>query len=450
MNKGYKQRHESQIPWLGALPAHWKPAKLKYIAEIVNGATPDSGNDAYWDGDISWITPTDLGKLNSAYVTDSKRKITDAGFKSCGTSMVPAGTVIMTTRAPIGNSCIVNMDTCFNQGCKALLLREGNNKFMYYQLVGYRPYLEMLGSGSTFMELSTDKFKDFVFPVPPLTEQRAIVAYLDHKTEQLDRLLGQKEMQLELLHQKRQTLINEAITQGLNHKAPRKSSGVAWLGDVPSHWHVNRLSYASDVSYGITLQLEKGKTDGMKIITVRNITTDGQIVLDEQNYIDTHLVAEEDILQPGDILFNWRNGSATHVGKTAIFNLEGTYTHVSFLLRIRAKDGITPAYLANFLGFLRSSGFFGASKDQVNKTFNASELKQMPIIVPPLEEQIEIDKAIVQRTLGFKKVQELLDTQIQTLKAYRQSLISEVVTGKVDVRTAVSVAPESDLPLWMQ
>lgn len=444
--KKYDNYIPSSISGIEEIPSHWKEAPIKYLVEI----NPESlGEKTEADLLINYI---DIGNVNSYGEIKEIQPILFKDAPSRARRIVKKGDVVVSTvRTYLKAIAAVESDEenlIASTGFAVLRADEENvaASYLKYAVRGGYFIEEVVASstGVSYPAISSTPFSRIKLVLPSYDEQRAIAAYLDRKTAQLDTLLAQKQALLQKLHQQRQALINEAVTQGLNPAAPRKPSGVAWLGDVPAHWSVNRLSYASDVSYGITLQLEKGKTDGMKIITVRNITTDGQIVLDEQNYIDSHLVDEEDILRQGDILFNWRNGSSTHVGKTAIFDLEGTYTHVSFLLKIRAKPGITPSYLASFLGYLRSSGFFGASKDQVNKTFNASELKQMPIVVPPLNEQLAIDEAIVKRTLGFKKVQETLDTQIQTLKAYRQSLISEVVTGKVDVRASIPTPLSAD------
>lgn len=122
MGEQYEQYKDSGFEWQGEIPSHWNMAKIKHIASIVNGSTPDSAKDAYWESDVVWITPTDLGKLNGNYVNDSARKITELGLNSCGTSIAPAGSVILTTRAPIGNLCITEVDACTNQGCKYLIV----------------------------------------------------------------------------------------------------------------------------------------------------------------------------------------------------------------------------------------------------------------------------------------------------------------------------------------
>jgi type I restriction enzyme S subunit len=444
MNTGYKERRESGMPWLGALPAHWKAAKLKYLAEVVNGATPDSSNDDYWDGDIVWITPSDLGKLDSAYVSDSKRKISEAGFKSCGTSMVPASTVIMTTRAPIGNSCITTVEAYFNQECKALVLREGDSTFMYYQLVGLRPYLEMLGSGSTFMELSTDKFKDFVFPVPPLSEQRIIAAYLDRKTAQLDKLIAEKQALLQKLYQQRQALIHEAVTQGLNAAAPRKSSGVAWIGDVPAHWEVKKLKYLFSNSLGGSTpdtSTEEFWNGDIPWVSPKDMKV--PVVSTTQDYVTELAVKSSSttLIPENSVLVVMRSGILKHTLPVAINAVQVTLNQD--MKAFVPNEHISAEYLSHLLkGFqqhiLNQCTKIGATVDSIETEW----LYSFPLPVPPLVEQARIVDYLHNRNAHINEAAATIHTQIQTLKTYRQSLISEVVMGKVDVRTTpVTTAP---------
>jgi type I restriction enzyme S subunit len=152
-------------------------------------------------------------------------------------------------------------------------------------------------------------------------------------------------------------------------------------------------------------------------------------------------MTKADYLRRGDLLFNWRNGSQYHVGKTAFFDLEGPFAHVSFLLRLRCGHKMYPFYLRSYLGVLKDAGFFSGAKDKVNKTFNSTELNRLRIVIPPIEEQIEICREIERRTKEVSNVKCTIESQITTLTAYRKSLIHECITGQrriteADVRRA--------------
>jgi type I restriction enzyme S subunit len=118
--KRYPAYKDSGVDWIGEIPEHWSMRKLKYLSEIVNGSTPKSGVSEYWDGDLVWITPNDLGRLNGNKISDSLKKITELGLNSCGTTLTPKGSIILSTRAPIGHISITETETCTNQGCKTI------------------------------------------------------------------------------------------------------------------------------------------------------------------------------------------------------------------------------------------------------------------------------------------------------------------------------------------
>lgn len=244
----YPAYRDSGIPWLGGIPAHWDVQHLRYQFRIVNGATPKSDVIEYWDGDISWVTPEDLSAIQGDTITTTRRRITAAGYASCGTALVPAKSLVLSCRAPIGYVAIAESSLCTNQGCKALTpTTDGDSRFFYYQLRALRPVLEAFGRGSTFRELSRDDLAAIQLTVPPLDEQRAIVAYLDAETATIDALVAKKERLVALLAEKRAALIARCVTGGLDPAAPIKSSGVPWLGEIPAHWETSRLGYIASV-----------------------------------------------------------------------------------------------------------------------------------------------------------------------------------------------------------
>lgn len=159
----------------GELPDGWRLARLGEICEIVNGSTPKSGVDEYWDGDICWITPADLGQLDEPYIGQSSRTITRSGYDSCSTTLVPPGSVVMSSRAPIGHLGIAATSLCTNQGCKAFVPTTGvESKYLYHALQNSMEDIRALGSGATFPEVSKRTLAAFAIPLPQLEEQRRI------------------------------------------------------------------------------------------------------------------------------------------------------------------------------------------------------------------------------------------------------------------------------------
>ena len=207
----------SGIEWLRDVPAHWKVRRLRTIAHIINGATPSTNNPAYWDGNINWITPDDLGRLTTINITDCARRITHEGYKSCGTNIATVGSLAISTRAPIGHIGVLQFDACVNQGCRLLTPTETCSvNYLYYMLKTTRSELESFGQGSTFTELSRGKLDNFRIPLPPLPEQTAIVEYLDKTTANINTAIDRARRQIELLSEYRTRLISDVVTGKLD------------------------------------------------------------------------------------------------------------------------------------------------------------------------------------------------------------------------------------------
>ena len=164
------------------LPQGWKWAKLGDVCEIVSGSTPKTNVAAYWNGTITWITPTDMGQLPTKYIRSSQRTITQTGYASCSTKLIPAGAVVMSTRAPIGHLRIASVPLCTNQGCKTFVPgADVDTEFLYFSLLIHMEDIQALGSGSTFQEVSKTKLSKFEICLPPFIEQKRIAALLNQQ-----------------------------------------------------------------------------------------------------------------------------------------------------------------------------------------------------------------------------------------------------------------------------
>ena len=322
------------------------------------------------------------------------------------------------------------------------------SRFLFYCL-GSHWFIERcnaLAYGAKMPRVSWEKqLSQFNIPLPPLPEQQRIAAYLDASCAAIDAAVATKRKQIEVLDEIRKSAAHQVLSEGLRPGLPLKDSGIESIGIIPAHWDVKQIRYACEINYGITLQLEKGQSvgDGVRILTVSNLTIDGNLDLEDEYYIDPALLTKEDYLRRGDLLFNWRNGSQFHVGKTAYFDVEGEVAHVSFLLRIRCGRHMDPFFMRSYLGVLKDAGFFSGAKDKVNKTFNSTELKRLRVVIPPMAEQKEVSREIERRTKQCNDVKTAIETQIATLLAYRKSLVHVCVTGQrrvteADLRRAAS------------
>jgi type I restriction enzyme S subunit len=246
----YSKYKPSGIGWLGDIPERWEVKRLKDVSNIVNGSTPKSNIDDFWDGDITWVTPSDISKLNG-FIYESEKSITQEGYESCGTKMVPLNSTILTCRAPIGNTVMAGKEICTNQGCKSLTSNLIEYRYLYYFVLSANEEINSLGQGTTFLELSRRSLGDTKLSFPSSKqEQIAIANYLDEKTSKLDQLISNKKKQIKRLKEIRQIEINKAVSKGLDSNVKLKPSGVEFIGDIPEHWEVKRLKDFAKIENG--------------------------------------------------------------------------------------------------------------------------------------------------------------------------------------------------------
>lgn len=166
----------------------WPRRQLGDICQVVGGSTPASGVAEFWNGDFVWVTPTDLGRLDGRSIWSSERQVSREGYESCGTELVPAGTVVLSSRAPIGHLGVACVELCTNQGCKSFVPGpEVDSTFLYFALKRSVPKLRELGSGATFSEISKSIVEKFEIGLPPLEDQRRIVDFLDRQMAVVER-----------------------------------------------------------------------------------------------------------------------------------------------------------------------------------------------------------------------------------------------------------------------
>jgi len=214
----------------------WESKKLGDVCDIVNGGTPKTSISEYWNGDNLWITPKDMGKLDSIYVEDTSRKITDEGMQNSSAKLFSAYSVVLSSRAPIGHLAINKKPISTNQGCKGIVPSdEINYLYLYYFLKNSVKLLNSLGSGTTFKELSSSKLKNVIIPIPPLEEQKQIVAKLDQCFEAIDKARANAAKNLENAKELFQSKLNDIFSQ----------KGEGWvekkLGDVCENLDSKRI-----------------------------------------------------------------------------------------------------------------------------------------------------------------------------------------------------------------
>ena len=418
---------ERQAPWLVGLPESWEIRKVKHFFTVVNGSTPKSSESTYWGGDITWITPADY-KTEDKYICSSRKAITQEGLDSCGTSKVPAGSIIVSNRAPIGSIGIAEKELCTSQGCKSLVkIAEINEEYIYYYLSVMSGPLNMLGRGTTFMELSSNDLANFRLPIPTLKDQNAIVQILNKKIVAINDVINKKANVIELLEEQRISIICSAVTKGIDSTAKMKDSGVEWLGYIPSHWRVvpakALFAQSKEIRHETDAQLTASQKYGI-------ISQDDY--MERQNY--KIVLADKGLenwkhVEPNDFIISLRSFK----GGLEISYIPGCITWHYIVLK--PKAGVEPEYFKwlfkspRYIQALQRTGHF--IRDGQELRF--SNFVQVPLPLIPMEEQKEIAEYLNRETARIDSIIADVTEQIEKLKEYRQSIISEVVTGKVAV-----------------
>jgi type I restriction enzyme S subunit len=183
---------------------NWPQVRLGDITEVVGGGTPSTSHDEYWNGKIAWITPKDLTGYTNIFIGKGERNITKNGLDNSSARLLPEGTVLLTTRAPIGYIAVASTELCTNQGFKNFVVNKDklHNLYLYYWLKGNTEYLQSIGTGTTFMEIPGKRAKEIEIPLPPLPTQRAIAAILsclDDKIELNNRINANLEAQAQAI-----------------------------------------------------------------------------------------------------------------------------------------------------------------------------------------------------------------------------------------------------------
>lgn len=213
----------------------WPIVALRDCCSVISGATPKTNNKEFWDGDISWTSPKDLTGLTGKYLYSTPKKITQKGYDSCSTKLLPVGSVLLSSRAPIGHVAIAAEPVCTNQGYKSLVpdTAKIDSVYLYYWLKSKKHYLQSLGNGATFKEISKGIVESVEIPLPPLNEQRRIAGILD----KADELLKRRHQTIERLDQLVQSIFLDMFGDPVTN---------------PKNWPVKQLSAFGQVVTGNT------------------------------------------------------------------------------------------------------------------------------------------------------------------------------------------------------
>lgn len=402
---------------------------LKYLVDITKGKKPKYEIYEYNEGLIPYLSMDYLrGKnLSPIYVDETKDSIVKVNNDDLlilwdGSK---AGEIIYGKEGALSS-------TMAKIEIKSPKVRKS---YLTYFLIHSQPDIQGNTVGMGIPHVNGEDLKNLSVYLPSKETQIRIAEFLDKKTAEIDTIIQKKENLLLLLEEKKKAIINEAVTKGLNPNAPMKDSGIEWIGEIPEHWKLTQLKYLTEkVGSGVTPRggAEVYTEEGVKFIRSQNVYFDG-LRLDDVVFIDekTHLQMENSKVVFNDVLLNITGGS---IGRSCVVEMNEEFNVNQHVCIIRPSDELNSEYL-NF--FLYSNigqtqirlGITGGNREGLN----FENLKSF--IIPKLDiiEQELIVNTIKLKVVELNSIESKILAQIDKLKEYRQSLISEAVTGKIDI-----------------
>ena len=416
----------------------WTEKPLKTLAVIVQGSTPASNDARYWSDEPTpfvWVTPADMNEFG--FIETSSRYITQEGYNSCGTQLVPEGSVVISTRAPIGKVNLTSTQLCTNQGCKSLVPRDIEACYLYWAVLNAKEDLVLSGRGTTFMELSAYDLGHIKVPVPPKEEQQAIAALLDERCAAIDATANTLETQISTLERYRASVIHEAVTRGLDPTAPTKPSNVDWIGNIPQNWEIKKLKHlVLSFESGTSVRAASYPADrGEKGVLSLSSVFGGQYDSSANKRIDDdELTRASCPVKSGSLLVS-RCNTSEWVGLPAF--VEQGDPNLYLPDKLWQIDCGSPLFNKFVWYALHSKGSrdycaamsVGSSSSMQN--IASFDLLNMYIPVPQGKEDILAVVTFLDSKLPT--IDAVIDTkrkQLDVLKRRRQSLIYEYVTGK--------------------
>lgn len=426
--KKYTTYKPSGIDWIGDIPEHWDLIKLKYEYKIQKGTLPKLVFDEYREGLIPYLSMDVLrGSETTSFI-----KQDDGVFIKNNQILIlwdgsNSGEIIKVKNEGILSSTMGVLNKVGNR-----LIED----FSYYQLKSVEPEIRNNTNGMGIPHVDGLYVRNLSLFVPPIPEQHQIVQFLDEKTEIVDKLISTKERKIDLLKEQRTSLINQVITKGLDPDVEMKDSGVEWIGEIPEHWEVGRLvRFTLDHRQGY-YSSEEYDDDGFRVVRITDIIENNKVVIENSPFYRLDKENEERYrLEKGDFLFQ-RTGSHKKIG---VFESDEPSIYGSFLIRFRFSKRINHKFL---LHFLNSISYQHQINEQihggVNPNIHVENIKVCYTTIPSYDEQNEIVEYLDKQTKEIDDLVSLEQKKVEVLKEYRQSLISEVITGKIDVRTNVN------------
>jgi len=411
----YANYKDSGVQWLGHTPEHWEVRRLKHVASLKSGEgiTTEEIDES---GEYPVYGGNGLRGYTTNYTHDGQFVLIGRQGALCGNINYAQGKFWASEHAVVVTPIKLTATMWLGE-----LLRSMN--------------LNQYSQSAAQPGLAIDRIKELCMPLPPLSEQRTIAAYLDRETGRINSLIAKKKRLVELLREKRAAMISRAVTKGLDPSVKMKPSGVEWLAHIPEHWEIKRLKFIllKPLQYGANEAAELDDPELPRFVRITDVDEAGNLREETFRSLPEE-IAKPFLLDEGDILFA-RSGAT--VGKSFFYrNSWGRAAYAGYLIRARIKQSIAQP---DFINFITKSFFYQQWINSILiqatiQNVSAEKYASFLLPLPPLSEQGAIVAYLDRETGKIDRLIQKVETAVEKLKEYRTALISAAVTGKIDVR----------------
>lgn len=433
--KKYDSYKDSGIEWIGEIPSHWKITKVKYLFNTQKGKTPkvlldieNSESNVYLSMDFLRGEPKQtfyVSNNESVITTEENDTLLLWDGSNAGEFIKSKKGVLSSTMALIKSNSI-------------------NNTFQWFFFKSFEPLLKDSCNGMGIPHVDGKFFRSSEFLIPSEKEQTAIANYLDYKTTQIDDLIAKKERLIQLLEEERTAIINQAVTKGLDPSVPMKDSGIEWLGMIPEHWEVKKLKQIFNSSKGLTITKENLENEGIPCVNYGEIHSKFGFEVDIDKHQlkcvnPTYLESDyKSLITTGDFVFADTSEDVSGAGNFTYLKSNHEIFAGYHTIILRALCDIESRYFAYQFDSIPYRTQIRQSVKGI-KVFSVTQgiLKNTSLWIPPLDEQKQIIEFLDIQTERIVSLKNSTRKEIELLKEYKTALISEVVTGKVDVRNEI-------------
>ena len=433
--KQYDSYKDSGVEWIGEVPSHWEVRKIKTFSPVKRGASPRPIDDPkYFDenGEFSWVRIADVS-ASDKYLTTTTQKLSNLG-SSLSVKRYP-GDIFISIAGTVGKPIISSIKCCIHDGFVYFpYLKNMNTEFLYYIFMSGQPYLG-LGKLGTQLNLNTETIGNIYIPYPSVEVQNLIVSYLNKKCSEIDNVISAQQKRIALLQELKQSVITHAVTKGLNPNVEMKDYDVEWIDKIPSNWNIVRLKNDCSLKGRIGwngLRSEEFEKESYAYLVTGQDFVSSDIDWSKCYQINKKRYDEDPCIQleNGDLLIT-KDGTIGKIAKVSNMDKPACLNSGIFVLKQKTRKEFVQGYLywSLYSDLLKEFNSYTSTGTTILHLYQ-NVFENMPLVVPPKKEQQEISDYLDKKTKAIDLSLSKAQHQVELLQEYKQSLITEVVTGK--------------------